>query len=199
LAKAKETSVSRRIFPGRVVEFEEGAVEFKVRVYPPGFQHFELFSTRIAAAVGLIANMDLRGATTGSGAQDFAKRVIQQVGPIVLSDLLGLVRECCVVEIDGHPEATLDDLPHWHLASVVEAWIEESFLEERKWRPWLGALERLISKATGQPFSISETLSSRSSSPATPTLTSSDASDPDGPIEAGVSPSSGSGSESPSA
>ncbi len=197
MAKAKEENVVRRIFPGRTIELEEGGVAVVVHVYPPGLVHLEQFSTRVASILGVLANTDLRG-LQGGASKVVVGNLLERLGPLILSDLTGLVRECCVVEVEGHPEATLDDLPHWHLAAVVEAWVEESFLEERKWRPWLEALERLISKATGQPFSISEMLSSSSSLPATRMPTSSAENDPGGPIAVGASPSSGSGSESPS-
>lgn len=154
----KPLDAMKAMFPGREIPIElpDGAI--MATVYPVGINQMKKFVTAIAGAVGIIRGMDFNkeGST-----DDHLKQMLPHLVPIVLNDLLGLVKEC-TVGVD------LDALPHWLVAPIVEAWVMESFGEEKKIRPWIQMFENLTLKATGKKTEIWATLSNTLSQPGIP-------------------------------
>lgn len=96
-------------------------------------------------------------------------------------------------ETDPAAPPEFDDLPHDVLPPILDAWIVESFASEARWRPWVAAIDKAVEKATGQPFSTLETLSSLRSPPDTTAPTSSTDSSQESLTVGGHTPSSPSG------
>lgn len=163
------------LFPGREVELEvelpTGRSIVVATVYPLGFRHLRRFSKDVTGAINAVVGMrvpeNLRSDPAAAAA--FTNRVLMQLVPYAIDNLLDLVKECVVFK-DGVAE--VDDLPHWHVATLVEAWIIESFGEEKKWRPWIAAVENVYAQVTGNRKKITEIFSRDSSSPATDASTS---------------------------
>lgn len=159
------------LYPGKVVELETARGKIAVKVYPLGFKHLRKFSKNITGAL-----LALLGGDVGKGVSDpvaraaLGQRLMGQVIPYVIDNLLDLLEECVVFQ-DGL-DITMDELPHWEVAKLIEVWLTESFGEEKKWRPWVAAVENLYATATGSRKSISEIFSKASSSPATVAPTS---------------------------
>lgn len=174
----------RQLYPGRPVPLQCG---LSVTVYPIGYRHLKKFSGLIGRGLAMLA--DQAGSLSGAEDGVRARVVMQSLLPLVLADGLELLGECV--------DTKLDDLPHWEIAPLAEAWVLESFGQENKYRPWLQAIENTVSNFTGKPFSISETLSKLSSPAATDSTTSSTTASPVVPTEAGPSLSSSSGVSEP--
>lgn len=172
----------RELYPGTPVPISGTLV---VTVYPAGFRHIQKFSR---AVVGLLQRLSQLGLTqAGDGTYKLQDGI--QLGPIIaeilVSDLLELVDECCVPK--------LGNLPHWHLADVLVAWIGENFGEEARIRPWVRAIEMLVQRTTGHHVDLWETFSKLLSPSGIEQMTSSIRSNLGGHTVVGASPSSGSG------
>ena len=154
----KKPDDMRVMFPGVEVSIELPDGPMMVTVFPVGIQQMKKFVTAIAGAVGIIRGMDLK---KDGSTQDHLKQMLPHLIPIVLNDLFGLVQEC-TVGVD------LDTLPHWLVPPIVEAWIIESFGDEKKIRPWIQMFENLTEKMTGQKTEIWATLSNTLSQPGIP-------------------------------
>lgn len=146
-------------------------------VFPLGVRHLRKFNERISALIMHIAR-DVRF-PKGSSNEVIGQLIVGEIAPMMTTDLFDLLTDC----IRFNPNTLkLDDLPHWDLPPIVEAWIEESFGSEEKRDPWKRAVERTIARVTGKPFQISELLS-QDSSPGDGLGTSSSTSDnPESPI-----------------
>lgn len=80
----------------------------------------------------------------------------------------------------------LDELPHEFLPIIVQAWVEQSFGDLGKWKPWADAIESLVRRLTGKDeFSVGKLLSDRSSREESASENSSSSSSQDGPTSGG--------------
>lgn len=173
--ETKPKDALKPLFPGRTVplevEIDGKAVTLHAVVYPLGFKHLRRFSKDVTGAimamVGTRVPDNLKNDPVAAAA--FSNRIMMQLIPYAIDNLLDLVKECVTFETKGFE---IDELPHWHVATLVEAWIIESFGEEKKWRPWIAAVENVYAQVTGTPKKISEIFSKGSSLPATDAKTS---------------------------
>ena len=152
------------IFPGTDVVLETCIV----RVFPAGLKHLRKFSGELGGVLHLLVQSgDLR---EGQSASQFFAQLV----PIALDHLYELIEDCTEVKplVTGESIA-LEDIPHWEVPTLVMAWLEESFGEEKKWKPWVSMIETLVKKTTGQDRKISEIWSRHSSPPDTDETTSS--------------------------
>lgn len=181
-----DARAARHLFPGRSLPVADGRA--LATVYPLGLVHLKRFGAQIATALQLLAAVPLPRdpdpaeyegdpgrqalalADYEARRREYGQALLRRLGPFLLDQALDLVRDCVVLEAaeQGAPAPTWEQLPHWDFPAIAEAFVAESFDEERKWRPWLEALEGAVTKVTGKPFSISEITSSSSSAPATP-------------------------------
>lgn len=162
-------AVERVLMPGERVDVAK--FPGTVTVYPLGVRHFRDFPRQVDVVLGAIAKADMTTEVRellARGADDTWRRAVGRklmrvAGESILHEALDLVASCVVIEgEDGTRGSFYDDLPHWALPVVVEAWIRASFAEEDKWRPWKAALERTATvleaayeRRTGRPISIS--------------------------------------------
>lgn len=141
------------MYPGRRVKLQ--AVE--ASVYPIAMKNIKKFSQKIVTALMALAAM--RGMQNANGAQiqDFIQK---SLGPLFLNELLDLVQECSVLH---DTELKLEDLPHWDVAPLVKAFIEENFVGEEKLNPWKETIQTLVeqgSRLQEEQSSTKETVSS---------------------------------------
>lgn len=157
------------LFPGRRLEIGNGVV---AHVYPPGIKHITRFSRDLVGAalsiVGMLGSSKLDAKAKGT-------QIVTQLLPFVTTNLLELVADCTRLE---HPsmedgKLKLEHVPHHLVPPVISAWIEISFGTGELVRPWKAVIDDVMTRATGKPFSISETLSQLSSQPGTDGKTSS--------------------------
>ncbi len=156
--------------PAKVVDLGDGK---KANVFPMGIKHIGKFSKRIAGVLGAFGSITIKKESTP---EEIATAALSHAMPIVLTDLLDLVSEC--VTFDS-PTQKFEDLAHWELPVIVDAWVEMNFGEEKKWRPWVATMEKAIAKASGKEFSISSWMSAMRSKASSPKATTSKASSTD--------------------
>lgn len=183
-------TIARVIGKGTEVAIPETGV--KVTVYPMGLGHLRKFSASLGDAVGILGRVDV---SKDADEDAILSALLPQLVPYVLTHLTELVEECVVIEPD---EITLEQLPHWDLPPIVEAWIDASFGSKKKWAPWLTAIENLVRKITGKEMDLLTKLtsampSSSSSPPATRFDQSSTTDSPDGHTADGLFLKSNSG------
>lgn len=156
--------------PGTEVVLSDGTT--KCHVYPISFKQIGKFATRIIGAISSIASALPSGKRMPTNDEVMAVLSSRAI-PVVLSDLMDLVAECTRFD----DKRTIDDLPHWDVPLIIEAWIEENFSDPKKWTTWVTTIELLMEKVTKKPFSfkalMSETASKPSSPADTPSTTSS--------------------------
>lgn len=152
------------LFPGEVIELDLGNNQVgRVRVLPLGFRHLRMFAKQITGALSVVGNMQLPAT---SDPKKLGEQILMAAAPLLLGDLFVLLKECVVIESPA--KLSLDDLPHWLVPKLVSAWLEMSFGEPKKWKPWIAAIDQAMTALTRQPFSISETVRSAVSAPDTP-------------------------------
>jgi hypothetical protein len=156
--------------PGREVTLKFPNGEHTVKVYPLGVWHLKQYGDTIAKCCADIATKvgPLQGGllpeiqqtqvgelpvierTTGG----ISTNVITAAAPIVIEHLLPIIAEC----VEG---LDLKDrrVPVWALPPIAEAWIVESFGDKEKIRPWIGLVETVLSRLTGQPVNLWDALS----------------------------------------
>ena len=161
---------AKPLFPGTRIKLEDG-IDLEITVYPLGVKHVKKFTDDIARIVNASQRIKVE---KGGDQKKIAEQFVMGLVPIIMTDALDLVKECTVIEPQG--AATFDELPHWVLPGIADAWIQESFGEEKKWRPWVTLIEKTITRVTGKPFSISEIWSKASSQTDTLSTTSSEGS-----------------------
>lgn len=181
-------------------------------IYPVGFKHLETFGGQIAGLTALIVknglNVDyqIKGEKPTEQEEEeitklMGQKIIGIAMPYVMANMMGMIKDCVkLVSKDQNIDVSdcrVDDLPHWELPAIIEAWIDISFNEPKKYRPWLEVVDKMVGKLTGKPFSISETLSKLSSRADTPSETSSTGANPDAHIKDGASNNSSSGASEP--
>lgn len=141
---------------GETIEICKGKVIAKV--YPLGLRHLRKFNKKFEELLPILASI-----TVEKDAEDSAqvvKSVISAIGPKVLSDFFDLLENCIVLP-DG---LTVEHLPHWDLARLAEKWIFVSFGEERKYSPWIRAINNVVQRFTkNKEFSITAIFSKPSS------------------------------------
>ena len=151
--------------PGREVKLDD--VPVKIMVYPLGVGHIRRFTDDITRIVSATGNIKV---TKGASEKEIAQAFVMGLIPLVLTDAIDLVKECTVID---PPDIKFDELPHWALPDIAEAWIDQSFGDAKKWKPWVSLIERTITRVTKKPFSISEIWSKSSSQTAIPSNASS--------------------------
>lgn len=142
---------------------EHGKFKVEIDVLPLGFRHLRTFSEKITTALGVVGSMSL---PAGQSAEQLGKAIMMRAAPLLMGDLFELLRECVV--ITKPVTVKLDDLPHWLVPTIVTTWLELSFGDPKKWRPWIGAIDQAMASLTRQPFSILETVQQAVSRPDTP-------------------------------
>ena len=145
---AKPKATVSVIFPGRELTLKCG---LKAKVFPLGLVHLKKFSKALTTTVMSIAqSMKL---TPGANSKTIGEQVLTEALPYMTEDLFGLLTEC--VEIhnpDPNGEViSLEDLPHWEIPPIIQAWFEESFDDESKWRPWMTAFTKMKDLAKNVP------------------------------------------------
>jgi len=152
------------LFPGRVVPLDLGDGKTgSARVLPLGFRHLRTFAKQITGALSVVGNMQLPAT---SDPKKLGEQILMAAAPLLMGDLFVLLKECVVIESPA--TLSLDDLPHWLVPDLVTAWLDMSFGDAKKWKPWIAAIDQAMTALTRQPFSISETVRSAVSAPATP-------------------------------
>lgn len=126
--------------PGKEITLESGLV---VTVYPLGFRHIQKFNQAIANAIS-VAGLAVR---PGMSEKEMSNAIIAQMIPHALTHLLDLFKECVSFE---PKEVSIDDLSHWELPALMEAWIMESFGDPKKYRPWIDMMKNLLLRFTGK-------------------------------------------------
>lgn len=150
----------RILFPGTELALESGAI---VTVYPLGVRHLRKFTEELSLLLGMLNSGHVRGSEAEIGV-----KVMSEFGPVILSRLINVINECCVIQYKDEKDLSLDDLPHWELPVIAQQWIEDSFGSEGKRKPWITAIETLMSRVLKKKTTISEMLSRSVSSPVTP-------------------------------
>lgn len=168
------------------------AADGKYKVYPVGLKHFRKFTSTMSSVLLTVARqsgISLKDIENGKLTPDKLGGLVPLLLPIVISDMMDIVLDCC------NPKPKEEDIIHWEVPQLAMAWLEVSFLDdpEKKLRPWVQAVETLIQRLVGKPFSIWDSLSKLSLPAATPDGTSSSTGNQSGPTKDGPSPSSGTG------
>lgn len=170
----------RAVFPCRQIQVQvPGSGPIDVKVYPLGVVHIREFSDAVARVIArgsqdpelaavLSKIMASRGedevvAPLPDGSMPPAKAeppandnvVLLRLAPIAIAELLPLINRC----LDGI-DIEDEGCPHWVVAPVIEAWISESFGDEKKVRPWADAVDAALEKMTGRRIQLWQTLSS---------------------------------------
>ncbi len=163
-ADAGDAAALAVLFPGELVPLDLGNGKTgSARVFPLGFRHLRTFAKQITGALAVVGNMQLPAEDDPA---KMGKAIMMTAAPLLLGDLFVLLKECVVIEDPA--TLSLDDLPHWLVPDIVAAWLELSFGDPKKWKPWIAAIDQAMTALTRQPFSISETVRSAVSAPATP-------------------------------
>jgi hypothetical protein len=150
-AKPAKQTEEEILFPGRVFQVEGGTIT----VCPLGISQLKKFSGTLVRILGIL------------GAED-QKQIVAYLLPHILTSALDLFEDCCIVS-EG---VDFNRIPHYEFPPMLEVWIEESFGEPRKWRPWMTMIESLILRITGKQIDLSEELSNLSLEQDTPETTS---------------------------
>lgn len=137
-----------------------------VTVCPLGLLHMKKFSGDLTKFLSVMMDVKI---VRGSSQAEIGKKLMAQLTPFIIENLFDLVLECCTFS-EG---VTIENLPHWDTPAIVDAWIDESFGEPKKWKPWMTLIDSTVSRVTGETFSLLETLSQLSSEPDTEEKTSS--------------------------
>jgi len=143
------------LFPGKEIVLNDQVVAI---VFPLGFKHIRKFSRDISGALLTLMNSQIpENIRDDSKAQKrLTDQMFQTLIPYAIDNLLDLISECIKFKPE---EVKIDDLPHWDVAKLIEAWIIESFGEEKKYLPWIAAVENIFAQVTGEKKSISEIFS----------------------------------------
>lgn len=140
------------LFPGTKVRLSL----CEATVYPISFPMMKRFGQGILLALRSIGNMKL---SQGAAPAQVQEAISKFLGPVILEHLLDLVAACTKFE---DKEMSIDDLPHWDVAPLVEAFVNESFMGEEKIRPWIQAIKNIVKKS--EELSLSSLLEQEFSS-----------------------------------
>ena len=142
------------INPGKEIGLGDGLTAV---VFPLAIKHLPEVTARLSTLVRLAAV---------SGAMQGKKSDLVSALPAAATDLIDIVAKCTTVTFNGEP-VEFGELGHEHFPPIFDAWMQESF-DGGKWKAWVTVINSTITRVTGKPFSISETLSKHSSPPAIP-------------------------------
>lgn len=159
----KETPQQDSIFATREVPVLDGRAA--ATVYPVGIKHLRKFSKTISTAMTVFMAVKRDMPVKDMSDQATGEYLIAEMGPYILENMFDLLEDCVTVEFLEDPtrRIVLDDLPHEDGPALVTEWIQMSFGEEKKWRPWARALDTILKRFGGEQVSISKTLSKLSS------------------------------------
>lgn len=154
-----------------------------VMVYPLGARHLRRFSTQI---VGILSTMSQVRVPKSATEEALYQTMLGQAIPTLMSEGFDLLQDTCVVGemvgtgpetyefVESERENALEEIPHWELPTILEAWVELSFGTSRKRKPWVKMLDNLGRRITRKKdFSITGLFSSSSDSQDTPSSNSS--------------------------
>ena len=139
---AKKRELLDALIPGTKVPLIDAAGKpfGDAIVYPLGVRQVRKFGQGIVTVFRVIL-AGLGKDVDGKAPAFDERRLMEQAGPLLLSMLPELLAECVRIEPEG-TDLELDDLPHWCLAPIATAWVQQSFGNGR-WRPWKEAFEGL--------------------------------------------------------
>lgn len=166
-------------------------------VYPVSFRSLQAFTKVMLKMTDVISSMGSTQipkslAEAAKSGDEKAKMEVNKImtretlkalAPFVVSECLDLVKEC-VKGVD------IEQLAHWHVAPIIEAWIMENFGSLGKLQPWIQAVDNLITQATGETPNLWETVSQSLSDMDIASVVSSTIGSQDSPTEDGASLSS---------
>lgn len=176
-AVAREKKIDRVYFRPSVEV--KGAI-WKARVFSLGLHELQAVLSHTSTCTQIVAALT---GLRGKGQEQFRATILGTALPLLASEGIDLVASTVTFT---EPEGmTMQDVPHWELPLLLDAFIQHNFGEERKWRPWVAAVESWLSRITGEAVSILGTPSNSSAKPATASATSSPADGAAGPTEAG--------------
>jgi hypothetical protein len=179
---------ARVLFPGTEVPFGEGRA--RATVYPFGLRHAQRFSREVASLLEVVLEATPAGRTDA----ETALAVLRSAAPILVGNCLDLIADCVVIE----PKTVIvHELPHFVQAQLFGAWLEESFGNEDKIRPWREAVRGVLQRLAGGNGTLGTIFSSfwqRVTAAPTSSIGGNQAS----PTAAGAIPSSGTGVSEPS-
>lgn len=152
-----QTAEFKKLYPGTNVPLEDGS---SATVFPMGFLHISKFSKELTFALTTLSRVAIPVDAT---AEQKTAAIAAQMVPYIANNLLDLVSDCTKF---SNPERGFENLAHWEVPEIIEAWIEESFGSEKKWKPWVATVERILNRFLNpkEPIRILETLSSGLSS-----------------------------------
>jgi len=179
LAVPKKLEKALALVKGTRVELKEFGAS--VTVFPIGPRQLHIFAAQVGGAVSLIAKTCLK---IGS---DPGLEYLSQMIPYVMFNMMECLESCVTVE---PAEISFEQIPHWELPKIIEAWLRINFDSEKKWLPWLAVVETIVEEAVGKKILISEKVLQALSEAASGSKTSSTASAPGGPMPDGVPPKS---------
>lgn len=142
----------RVLFPGTTLVIAGR----EVRVFPLGVRHVGSVTKAAEEIIPrlLSSGFDARSLATKEGRSAAWPSLL----PMIVGDMMKVINECVEgVDLEG------DDLPHWYLPPIVDAWVEESFGDAGKVKPWVDMLEATIRRVTRQELGLWETLSKHAS------------------------------------
>lgn len=148
------------LFPGRTVTVKDGGNAIEIKVKPMLVRHIRKFAGPIERAVEKLV----------ADGVDFSKLgeswplLFKHVAPLLLDDLFGLLNECT--------SADLNNVPHWILPDVADAWIEENFGTEEKLRPWFAVVSKVLERLGNEKVDLWATVSKALLRPGTTAETS---------------------------
>lgn len=162
---AKETKTNVH-YPGREILLADGQI--KVMVFPVGVRHIDAvmeLTDEIASAVQTaLASKSMKDTARAAVAKtrgvavdtlpdsnDWIVQGIKSVAPVLLRRGKSIIKDC-VTGID------IDELPHWELPAIIDAWIEESFGDEKKTKPWIELVTMRMGKISGAVEGLSANL-----------------------------------------
>lgn len=129
-------------------------------VYPLGLRHLRKFNKKFEELIPILGEIFVPKEAEKDDVQ-IIKSVVAAIGPKLVEDFFELLEDCIV--FPDSEDLTLEHLPHYELAPVAEKWILVSFGEERKYSPWIRAIDNVVQRFTKKPFSITAIFSKRSS------------------------------------
>jgi hypothetical protein len=150
-------------YPGQEVEIDWGSGTIKVMVFPAGVSQIKKFSRALAYLVKELTSTPLVKDDEGKYTLASLERLVPVITDLLVTDLLDLVLECCKPKLD---------FKHWHIPQLTVAWLIENFGEEKKLRPWVQAVERMIYQTTGERVQLWQTLRENFTPAATRAMTS---------------------------
>lgn len=160
-----DDQLARMLPKARRIDYDHG--DYCVYVFPFGLKHMRLFTEALGRLFEAIATTKVK---KGVNEKELYGAMAAVALPHLMGDLLGLVAATTIIckdDVESRKpkliETQMDELPHWELPPIIEAWIDLNLGEEEKRRPWIRAIENAVARITNKPFSMSEFLSKDSS------------------------------------